>query len=147
MTTQPEDNSPASGIRGCYFPVFSGHRPLLSAVARQRTARRSSARRPPLKTIQGEGKKSSERGGNSAVYEEVSAGKKQVMAWAYERPDKGRGFGFTGLHKHENLANDSMRALLLNAAALIPRAPIAGARACRLAEGRAPTAAAAPTNP
>src|SRR5262245_55800263 len=59
---------------------------------------------PPLKTIHGEGKKSSERGGNPAVWEAVSAGKKQVMAWAYERPDGGRGFGFTGLHKPTNLA-------------------------------------------
>jgi hypothetical protein len=72
---------------------------------------------PPLKTIQGEGKTSSTHGGNPAVWEEVSNGKKQVMAWAYERPDGGRGFGFTGLHKHDNLANDNFRTLLLNAVA------------------------------
>jgi hypothetical protein len=72
---------------------------------------------PPLKTIQGEGKTSTTHGGNPAVWEEVSAGKKQVMAWAYERPDGGRGFGFTGLHKHENLGNDNLRTLLLNAVA------------------------------
>jgi len=76
---------------------------------------------PPLNTIQGEGKKSSERGGNAAVYEEVSAGKKQVMAWAYERPDGGRGFGFTGLHKHANLADDGFRTLLLNAVAWVSK--------------------------
>jgi hypothetical protein len=74
---------------------------------------------PPLKTIHGEGKKSSSHGGNPAVWEEVSAGKKQVMAWAYERPGGGRGFGFTGLHKHANLGNDSMRTLLLNAVAWV----------------------------
>jgi hypothetical protein len=74
---------------------------------------------PPLKTIHGEGKKSSERGGNAAVWEAVSAGKKEVMAWAYERPGGGRGFGFTGLHKHANLGNDSMRTLLLNAVAWV----------------------------
>jgi len=74
---------------------------------------------PPLKTIQGEGKKSSDRGGNPAVWKEVSAGKKQVMAWAYERPGGGRGFGFTGLHKHDNLANADFRTLLLNAAAWV----------------------------
>jgi hypothetical protein len=74
---------------------------------------------PPLETIPGKGKKSSERGGNPAVWEEVSAGKKQVMAWAYERPGGGRGFGFTGLHKHANLGNDSMRTLLLNAVAWV----------------------------
>jgi hypothetical protein len=74
---------------------------------------------PPLKTIHGEGKKSSERGGNPAVWEDVSAGKKQVMGWAYERPGGGRGFGFTGLHKHANLGNDNMRTLLLNAVAWV----------------------------
>ena len=39
------------------------------------------------------------------------------MAWAYERPDGGRGFGFTGYHNYNNLQNDSFRTLLLNAAA------------------------------
>lgn len=77
---------------------------------------------PPLNTIQGEGKKPSERGGNAAVYEAVAAGKKQVMAWAYERPEGGgRGFGFTGLHKHANLADDNFRMLLLNAVAWVSK--------------------------
>jgi hypothetical protein len=76
---------------------------------------------PPLKTIQGGGKKSSERGGNPDVWKDVTEGKKQIMAWAYDRPDGGRGFGFTGLHKHDNLGNDSMRTLLLNAVAWVAR--------------------------
>ncbi|MFO0881109.1 MAG: ThuA domain-containing protein [Gemmataceae bacterium] len=76
---------------------------------------------PPLNTIQGGGKKASSHGGNPEVWKEVSAGKKQVMAWAYERPDGGRGFGFTGLHKHENLGNASMRTLLLNATAWVSK--------------------------
>jgi hypothetical protein len=46
------------------------------------------------------------------------------MAWAYERPDGGRGFGFTGLHKHDNLGNSSMRTLLLNAVAWVAKLPI-----------------------
>lgn len=79
---------------------------------------------PPLKTIQGGGKKASSHGGNPAVWEEVSAGKKQVMAWAYQRPDGGRGFGFTGLHKHTNLADDGMRTLLLNAVAWVSKLPV-----------------------
>lgn len=79
---------------------------------------------PPLKTIHGEGKQSSERGGNPAVWEDVSAGKKQVMAWAYERPDGGRGFGFTGLHKHANLADANFRTLLLNAVAWVSKLPV-----------------------
>ena len=62
-----------------------------------------------------------ERGGNPAVWESVSAGKKQVMAWAYARPKGGRGFGFTGLHKHANLADENMRTLLLNAVAWVSK--------------------------
>jgi Trehalose utilisation len=79
---------------------------------------------PPLSTVQGGGKKSSDRGGNPAVFEEVSAGKPQIMAWAYDRPDGGRGFGFTGLHKHDNLGNDNFRTLLLNAVAWVSRLPV-----------------------
>ena len=35
------------------------------------------------------------RSGNPAVRRAVAAGEKQVVAWAYERPSGGRGFGFT----------------------------------------------------
>ncbi len=79
---------------------------------------------PPLNTIQGGGKKASSHGGNPDVYNHVSKGKKQVMAWAYERPDGARGFGFTGMHKHSNLADDSMRTLLLNAVAWVSKLPV-----------------------
>jgi hypothetical protein len=76
---------------------------------------------PPLKTIQDEGKKATSHGGNPAVWEEVSAGKKQMVAWAYERPGGARGFGFTGLHKHDNLGDDGFRTLLLNAVAWVTK--------------------------
>jgi hypothetical protein len=76
---------------------------------------------PPLETIHGAGKESSSHGGNPAVWKEVTAGRKQVMAWAYDRPDGGRGFGFTGLHKHDNLAQQSFRTLLLNAVAWVSK--------------------------
>jgi hypothetical protein len=80
---------------------------------------------PPLKTVGWrEGQKPSERGGNPDVYAEVKDGVPQVMAWAYERPDKGRGFGFTGLHKHDNLGNDNMRTLLCNAVAWVAKLPV-----------------------
>jgi hypothetical protein len=72
---------------------------------------------PPLKTIADEGKKSTLRGGNPEVYADVSAGKKQIVAWAYDRPGGARGFGFSGLHFHRNLENDDFRTLLLNAVA------------------------------
>jgi hypothetical protein len=37
------------------------------------------------------------------------------MMWTYDRPDGGRGFGFTGGHKHVNWYNDSFRKVVLNA--------------------------------
>ena len=39
----------------------------------------------------------------------------QTIAWAYERPNGGRAFGFTGGHVHANWQNDSFRMLVLNA--------------------------------
>lgn len=91
-----------------FAPDMVGVTPILSAV-------------PPLNTVR---KEPSDRGGNAAVFEEVSAGKPQVMAWAYEREDGGRGFGFTGLHNHANLGNDSFRTLLLNGVAWIAKQEI-----------------------
>ena len=90
---------------------MKGVTPILSAVA-------------PLKTVGGDGKKSSSHGGNPDVYAAVAAGKPQHMAWAYERPEGGRGFGFTGYHKYDNLQNDSFRTLLLNAAAWTSGLPV-----------------------
>jgi uncharacterized protein (TIGR03000 family) len=72
---------------------------------------------PELKTIKGDGKKTFAHEGNPAVYQEVAEGKPQHVAWAYSRPDGGRGFGFTGYHYFDNLRNDSFRTLLLNAIA------------------------------
>ena len=53
--------------------------------------------------------------GNPAVRASVKAGEIQCMAWAFERPDGGRGFGFTGGHYHRNWGNDNFRKLVLNA--------------------------------
>jgi type 1 glutamine amidotransferase len=53
--------------------------------------------------------------GNPAVREAVSKGEPQIVAWACERPDGGRGFGFTGGHYHRNWGNDDFRKLVLNA--------------------------------
>ncbi|MFM8415661.1 MAG: family 16 glycoside hydrolase [Planctomycetota bacterium] len=44
-------------------------------------------------------------------------GAREVLAWAYERPGGGRGFGCTGAHFHKNWANDDFRRLMLNALA------------------------------
>jgi len=53
--------------------------------------------------------------GNPAVREAVRRGEAQVVAWACERPNGGRGFGFTGAHYHRNWGNDDFRKLVLNA--------------------------------
>ena len=42
-------------------------------------------------------------------------GMPEHVAWAFERPGGGRGFGFTGAHFHKNWGNDSFRKLVLNA--------------------------------
>jgi hypothetical protein len=36
------------------------------------------------------------------------------VAWAYQRPDGGRGFGFTGAHNHESWRDDNFRKVVLN---------------------------------
>jgi hypothetical protein len=53
--------------------------------------------------------------GNPAVRAAVARQEPQCLAWAYERPGGGRGFGYTGLHYHRDWANDNVRTLLLNA--------------------------------
>lgn len=44
-------------------------------------------------------------------------GRDEVLAWAVERPDGGRGFGFTGGHAHKNWGDADFRTLVLNAIA------------------------------
>jgi hypothetical protein len=87
---------------------MEGVTPILSAVA-------------PIATVSEE---KSDRGGNPDVFKAVRDGQPQHMAWAYARPDGGRGFGFTGLHLHANLANDSFRKTLLNGAAWVAKLEI-----------------------
>jgi hypothetical protein len=43
------------------------------------------------------------------------AGRPEIVAWTTERPDGGRGFGFTGGHFHRNWGNADFRKLVLNA--------------------------------
>jgi type 1 glutamine amidotransferase len=53
---------------------------------------------------------------NPAVRQAVlERGQPQHTAWAHERPNGGRGFGFTGGHWHWNWGNDQFRKLVLNA--------------------------------
>jgi type 1 glutamine amidotransferase len=50
--------------------------------------------------------------GNPAVF--ARKGMPEHLAWAYQRPGGGRGFGFTGGHVHWNWANDNYRKAVLN---------------------------------
>ena len=67
---------------------------------------------PPPESLR---RKDGPRSGNPTVRKAVAAGKKQHVAWAYQRPDGGRGFGFTGAHNHESWQNDGFRTVVLNA--------------------------------
>ena len=42
-------------------------------------------------------------------------GRIETVAWAYERKDGGRAFGFTGGHNHHNWANENFRRTVVNA--------------------------------
>jgi hypothetical protein len=53
-----------------------------------------------------------------------AAGRPEAMMWAIERPDGGRGFGFTGGHFHDNWANDDVRRCALNALVWLAKAEV-----------------------
>ena len=90
---------------------MKGVTPILSAVA-------------PLNTVNFKDKPS-DRGGNAEVLKAVTAGEPQHLAWAYDRPGGGRGFGFTGFHNFSNLTNDSFRTTLLNGVAWVSKLEVA----------------------
>ena len=78
---------------------MKGVTPLLSAV-------------PPDKT-RGKPGESSSHGGNPEVQKHM--GEVEHVMWCLDRPDGGRGFGFTGGHYHKNWADDNFRKVFLNA--------------------------------
>lgn len=82
--------------------------PILSAVAPESTMERPDGL----------------HSGNPAVREAVKRGEPQHMAWAVERADGGRGFGFTGSHFHRNWGNDEFRKLVLNAILWVAKADV-----------------------
>ena len=51
-------------------------------------------------------------------------GRSEIMMWAVERADGGRGVGFTGGHFHENWKEDNFRKVVLNAVLWICKAPV-----------------------
>ena len=67
---------------------------------------------PPKSTLV---RKDGPHSGNPHVRAAVARGEQQHVAWAAERPDGGRGFGFTGGHFHWNWGDPNFRKLVLNA--------------------------------
>ena len=45
----------------------------------------------------------------------AASGRDETMMWAYERPNGGRSFGFTGGHTHTNWGDPNQRKIMLNA--------------------------------
>jgi type 1 glutamine amidotransferase len=60
--------------------------------------------------------------GNPEVLKRI--GLPEHVMWALDRPDGGRGFGFTGGHSHRNWANDDFRKIVLNALLWVARADV-----------------------
>lgn len=50
-----------------------------------------------------------------------ASGRTETMMWVYDRPDGGRGFGFTGGHTHQNWGDANQRKVLLNAVLWLAR--------------------------
>jgi putative membrane-bound dehydrogenase-like protein len=67
---------------------------------------------PPPETLK---RPDGTRSGNPAVRQAIARGEQQTVAWAYERPGGGRGFGFTGGHNHLSWQSDGFRKIVLNA--------------------------------
>ncbi|HEY1171347.1 MAG TPA: ThuA domain-containing protein [Verrucomicrobiae bacterium] len=78
---------------------MKGVTPILSAI-------------PPESTMS---RPDGHHSGNPDVRKAVANKEPQHVAWAYERPNGGRGFGFTGGHNHLGWKNDDQRKLVLNA--------------------------------
>lgn len=76
---------------------MKGVTPILTAVPPERT--RNQADGP--------------HSGNPHV--RARKGMPEHVAWAYDRPDGGRGFGFTGAHFHRNWGDANFRKIVLNA--------------------------------
>ncbi len=93
-----------------FQPEMEGVTPILSAL-------------PPLESLTKRARDKN-RGSNPTVLAKVEAGEPQHVAWAYERPNGGHGFGFTGGHFHENWRQDEFRKLVLNALAWTAKADI-----------------------
>jgi type 1 glutamine amidotransferase len=73
--------------------------PILTAIPPESTRGKPGANDP--------------HGGNPEV--QKHKGEPEHVMWAIQRPDGGRGFGFTGAHFHKNWAEENFRKTVLNA--------------------------------
>lgn len=55
---------------------------------------------------------------------QAAKGRDETMLWAVERPDGGRGFGFTGGHFHKNWGEEQFRKVVLNALVWVAKAEV-----------------------
>ena len=53
-----------------------------------------------------------------------AAGRVETMMWVFDRPDGGRGFGFTGGHTHAHWGDDNQRKVVLNAILWVAKAEV-----------------------
>jgi type 1 glutamine amidotransferase len=92
-----------------FQPEMKGVTPILSAL-------------PPKETLN---RRDGPHENNPFVREAVLTNQQpQHLMWVYERPDGGRGFGFTGGHSHKFWANDNFRKPVLNAILWIAKADV-----------------------
>ncbi len=82
-----------------FVPDMAGVTPILTALAPQETMLRADG----------------PHSGNPTVRAAVARGEPQHVAWAYNRPDGGRSFGFTGGHYHWNWGRTEYVRLVSNA--------------------------------
>jgi type 1 glutamine amidotransferase len=57
------------------------------------------------------------------TFDSQKKGWSKVVAWALERPDGGRGFGYTGGHFYKNFEDPTVQKLLMNAILWTAHAP------------------------
>jgi type 1 glutamine amidotransferase len=55
---------------------------------------------------------------------QAAKGREEAMMWVVERPNGGRGFGFTGGHFHDNWGNPQFRKVILNTMAWLAKADV-----------------------
>lgn len=91
-----------------FTPDLAGVTPILSAIAPDETLKRPDG----------------PHSGNPWVRSSVAKHEPQHLMWVLERPDGGRGFGFTGGHYHRNWNHPDFRKVVLNALVWIAKADV-----------------------